>query len=127
MKLSLPVQILFRFLLTILLVWAMATFMDQYFFLSGGFGAVIIVSALLTLMNLFVRPILNAATLPLRFLATILAIILVNGVFLWLTYEIVLRMDPNLVTLEILGGLGGWIVVALTIGLANWIMKMIVK
>lgn len=127
MNLPFPVQILLRFILTILLVWAMTTFLDQYFFLSGGFGGVIIVSALLTLMNLFVRPILNAITLPLKLLATILAIILVNTVFLWITYQIVLRMDPNLITLEILGGIGGWLVVSLTIGLANWVMKMIVK
>ena len=127
MNVSLPLQILLRFLLTILLVLAMQTFMDQYFFLSGGWTGIVVVSALLTLMNLIVRPILNAITLPLRFLATILAIILVNGVFLWLTYAITFRMDPDIVTLEILGGFGGWLVVALTLGIANWAMKMIVK
>ena len=105
----------------------MQTFMDQYFFLSGGWTGIVVVSALLTLMNLIVRQILNAITLPLRFLATILAIILVNGVFLWLTYAITFRMDPDIVTLEILGGFGGWLVVALTLGIANWAMKMIVK
>ena len=98
-----------------------------YFFLSGGLPAYVVVGALLTLMNVIVRPLLNLVTFPLKLLATILAIILVNGIFIWLTYQIVLLMDPNLVTLEIIGGLGGWIVVTLVIGIANWVMKFILK
>ena len=124
---SLPIRILIRFILNVLLVWAMAMYLDDYFFLSGGLPAYVVVGALLTLMNVIVRPLLNLVTFPLKLLATILAIILVNGIFIWLTYQIVLLMDPNLVTLEIIGGLGGWIVVTLVIGIANWVMKFILK
>ncbi|OGJ55507.1 hypothetical protein A3D88_04600 [Candidatus Peribacteria bacterium RIFCSPHIGHO2_02_FULL_52_16] len=124
---SLPIRILIRFILNVLLVWAMAMYLDDYFFLSGGLPAYVVVGALLTVMNIVVRPILNLITLPLKLLATILAIILVNGIFIWLTYQIVLLIDPNLVTLEIIGGLGGWIVVTLVIGVANWLMKLFLK
>ena len=124
---SLPIRILIRFIFNILLVWAMAMYLDDYFFLSGGLPAYVVVGALLTLMNVIVRPLLNLVTFPLKLLATILAIILVNGIFIWLTYQIVLLMDPNLVTLEIIGGLGGWIVVTLVIGIANWGVKFILK
>ena len=102
-RLSLPVRTLIRFLLTIGLVWALATFLEDYVFISGGFIAYVIIGALLTLMNLLVRPVLNAVTLPLRLLATILALIIVNGLFLGITYWIAMRMDPSLVTFEILG------------------------
>ncbi len=74
-------------------------------------------------MNLLVRPVLDLIVLPLKFFATIFAVILVNGLFLWLTVWIVGHMEASLVTLDILGGIGGWIVVMLTLGLAKWLMK----
>ena len=124
---SLPIRILIRFIFNILLVWAMAMYLDDYFFLSGGLPAYVVVGALLTLMNVIVRPLLNLVTFPLKLLATILAIILVNGIFIWLTYQIVLLMDPNLVTLEIIGGLGGWLVVTLVFGITYSVFKFILK
>lgn len=123
----LSLRILLRFVLTIILVWAMSTYLDQYFFVTGGWKAYVIIAALLTLMNLLVRPVLDLIVLPLKFFATILAVILVNGVFLWLTVWIVDHMERSLVTLDILGGVGGWIVVMLTLGLAKWLMKVSLK
>ncbi len=105
----------------------MARYLPQYFALEGGLRAVIIVGALLTLMNLFFRPILDLITLPLKLFATILAVIIVNGVFVEAIHRVTLRMDPGLVTLSIEGGLAGWILVALILGLGNWMMKEIVK
>ncbi|PIR48919.1 hypothetical protein COU80_01925 [Candidatus Peregrinibacteria bacterium CG10_big_fil_rev_8_21_14_0_10_55_24] len=120
---SWPLRVLIKALLNMGLVWLMATYLDQYFQLTGGIAAVIIVGALLTLMNIFVRPILEILTLPLKLFATILAVILVNGGFVWLTMEITQRMDPALVHLEIFGALWGWIVVATAFGAGNWLIK----
>lgn len=124
---SLPLKITIRTALTIALVWVMATYLDQYFLLTGGWRAVVIVGALLTLLNLLVRPILGVLTLPLRLFATILVVIVVNGLFVWLVQWLVLKMDPNLVRLEIFGGIWGWIVVTAVIGFTNWVMKEILK
>ncbi len=120
-------RILLRALLNVLLVWLMATYLDQYFQLIGGWPAYVIVGALLTLMNIFVRPVLKILTLPFKLFATILAILLVNGVFVWLTVLIVQKMEPDLVRLEIFGGPWGWIVVATILGLGNWVMKEMLK
>ena len=120
---SWPLRVLIKTLLNMGLVWLMASYLDQYFQLTGGAAAVVIVGALLTLMNIFVRPILEILTLPLKLFATILAVILVNGGFVWLTMEITARMDPLLVHLEIFGALWGWIVVATTFGAGNWLIK----
>lgn len=114
-------------LLNILLMWALDTYLDEYVIVSGGWPAYVIIGALMTLLNLTLRPFLNAITLPLRLLATLLAIIIVNGVFLWIVYAVTLRMDPDLVVLTIDGGIGGWIVVALVIGVANWAAKLVTK
>jgi len=124
---SLPLKITIRATLTFVLVWAMATYLDQYFMLTGGWRAIIIVGALLTLLNLLVRPLLAIVTMPLRLFATILAVIVVNGLFVWLVQFLVLKMDPTVVRLEIFGGIWGWIVVAALIGFANWVMKEMLK
>jgi uncharacterized membrane protein YvlD (DUF360 family) len=79
---------------------------------------------LITLMNMIVRPILQLLTMPLKLLANILALIIVNFVFLWLTVWIVGAMSPELVTLDIQGGIAGWILVALILGLAKSLMKL---
>lgn len=124
---SLPLKITIKTIVNVALVWAMATYLDQYFALTGGWRAIVIVGALLTLLNLLVRPILAVLTLPLKLFAGILAVIVVNGVFVWLVHLLVLKMDPAIVGLEIFGGIWGWIVVASAIGFANWIMKEIIR
>jgi putative membrane protein len=118
------VHLLIRFALTTLLVWFLATSVDQYFFVTGGWTAYLIIGALITLMNMIVRPILQLLTMPLKLLANILALIIVNFVFLWLTVWIVGAMSPELVTLDIQGGIAGWILVALILGLAKSLMKL---
>jgi putative membrane protein len=124
---SAPVKLIIRLLLTILLVFLMSTFLDRIFFLDGGLPAYIIIGSLLTLMNVIVRPILHVLTLPLKLFATILALIIVNGLFLLLTEKISQAFDPALVVLHIDGGIGGWILVAIILGMANWVMKVILK
>lgn len=116
-----------KFALNVALVWAMATYLEQYFGLDGGNPAYVIVGALITLMNIFVRPILAVLTSPLKWFATILAVILVHGGFIYLVTQITLNMRPELVRLEIYGGPWGWIVVAVCFGLGNWVLKEIFK
>jgi putative membrane protein len=123
--LSLPARVLLRAVLNVVLVWVLAKYFFAYFELTGGLAAYVIVGSLLTLMNLFIRPILEIITAPIKFFfATLLAIIIVNGIFVELTTYIVDRMQDNFVTLEIHGRLWGWIVVATILGVGNWIMKI---
>ena len=123
---SLPTRLLLQAVFNVVLVWLMARYLGQYFSLTGGWTAAIIVGALLTLMNIFLRPVLSILTFPLKLFATILAIIIVNGVFVQLISMIVDKMQPDLVTLEIFGGLWGWIVVAFIFGFANWLFRGLV-
>lgn len=124
---SFPTRFLLRFALTIALVWALAVLLPDYVFISGGFVGILVVAGIMTILNILVRPILNAILLPLKLLINILAIIIVNTVFLWITYQIVYRLDPDVVTFEILGGFVGWLIVALAIGFGHWLMKLVVK
>ncbi len=122
-----PLKLLLKFVLNVLLVWVLATYVSQYFSLTGGIPAFVIVGALISLLNIFFRPILAIVTLPLKLVATIVAVIVVNGVFVYVVQLFTLRMDPALVRLEIYGGPWGWIVIACCFGLANWVMKEMFK
>lgn len=124
---SLPLHLIAHFALTFGMVWAMVKLIPQYFVVEGGWVAYLIVASLLTLMNILVRPILNVVTLPLKLFASILAIILVNGVFVWLTMRVVSIMDPRLISVSIIGGITGWVVVALILGLGHWIIRIILR
>lgn len=118
-----PTRLALRALLTMALVWVMAKYLPQYLSISGGLAAIIVTGALLTLLNLFVRPLLNIITFPLKLFATIIAIILANTVFLWITKLIVAELDPTLIQFEIRGGIMGWVVISLLLGLMNWMLK----
>lgn len=116
-----------KFLLNAILAWVMATELGTYIAVTGGFPAYVILGALLTILNLLMRPILNVITLPIKLFALLPALLLANGVFLWFIVEIVQRMDPRLITMTLKEGPIGWLVIALTIGTANWLMKIILR
>jgi putative membrane protein len=120
-------RLLLRFLLNGLLVWYMSTYLPQYFDLRGGLIAIIIVAALVTLLNVVVRPILTLITLPFRLFAAVIALIIVNGIFMWLVYVCTQLMDPSFIILTIYGGLLGWLITAIVFGLGNWMMRMMLK
>jgi uncharacterized membrane protein YvlD (DUF360 family) len=122
-SLSPATKIAIKAVINIILVWLLHRFLIDYFFITGGIIGFIIIGSLLTLMNLFLRPILAIITLPFKLLFTLLTTIVVNAFFLWIIYEITLRMDPNVVTLTISGGITGWLVISLLLGAVNWAMK----
>lgn len=120
-----PTRLALRALLTMALVWVMAKYLPQYLGITGGIAAIIVTGALLTLLNLFVRPLLNVITFPLKLFATIIAIILANAVFLWMVMWVTERMDPTLIQFEVRGGILGWVIVSLLLGIMNWVLKEI--
>jgi len=126
--LSLPARLVLRAVLNCTLVWVLGTYFFAYFEIAGGLAAYVIVGSLLTLMNIFVRPVLEILTAPIKFFfAELIAIVIVNGVFIELTIYIVEQMKENLVTVAIHGRLWGWVVVASILGLGNWVMKMVLR
>ncbi|MBI3336225.1 phage holin family protein [Candidatus Peregrinibacteria bacterium] len=120
-------RLLTKTILNVLLVWGLANVIPMYFVITGSWVAYIVIGALITLLNFFVRPILYVISLPFKLFATILALIIVNGLFVQLLYEASLFLDQSLVTLDIQGGLMGWSIVAIAFGLSNWLMKIALK
>jgi uncharacterized membrane protein YvlD (DUF360 family) len=125
--LSAPLKLLIRLLLTVVLVYLLSTFMDRTFFLSGGLIAYIIIGSLITLMNVIVRPLVNVIFFPFKLIFGLIGLIAANGLILWITEKIAEKMDPSLVVLQIDQGVGGWILLALILGLANWVMKEVLR
>ena len=110
-------------LINVLLVAGLDSLLPQYFSVFGGIPAYVIIGSLLTLLNMFLRPLLAIVTFPLHLIFTLFTTIAVNAFFLFVIYEISLKMDPNVVALAVTGGLMGWLLVSLILGVANWIMK----
>lgn len=122
-SLSLPLRILFQTVLTVLLVYVMNALIPQYFSVQGGVAAFVVIGCLLTLMNLIVRPVLHVLTLPLKLFATLLALILSNAAFIWLTLQVAGQLDPSVVKLTIKEGFLSWMFVATILGIANFFFK----
>ena len=125
LKLSFPLRLALSAVMNSILVGVIGSYLPQYFVLLGGVGAFIIMGSLLTLMNFFVRPVLNLITFPLHLLTTLIADLLVNTIFLYLIYRITLHMDPTILVLTLTGGISGWITIGLVLGVANWLLKHI--
>ena len=124
---SFVIGLLLRLLVSIGVIAALDAFLPQYVLVDGGWQAYAIIGAILAVLNLVVRPILNILTLPLRLLASVLALILVNGVFVWILVKVMEYVDPSLARFEILGEWQGWVVIAVVLGLAHWVMKMFLR
>ncbi|HLD63574.1 MAG TPA: phage holin family protein [Candidatus Peribacteraceae bacterium] len=122
-----PAVIIMRFVLTMILVWWMSRSFSEYFVITGELQAIVVIGALLTLMNMLVRPFLDLIAFPLKLFGLLLAVIVVNGLFLYLTTQITDNMDPTIVTLQITGGIWGWLVVSFIIGFGNWVTNKIAK
>jgi uncharacterized membrane protein YvlD (DUF360 family) len=119
------VKLAVRTLINVLLVFAMHTYLSAYITIFGGPPAYVIIGALLTILNLSLRPLLAIITLPFRLFFSLFTSIAVNAFFLFVVYEIALRMDPSIVVMTITGGITGWIIVSCILGIGNWVLKHI--
>jgi putative membrane protein len=119
-------RLLLRFALTTALVAVIARVFPEYLVITGGWPAFIAVGALITLLNLFLRPILAVIALPFKLLFTLVTVIVVNLLFLYITQSIAALFDPNVATVTVQGGIVGWLVLAIALGLGNWgIVKLV--
>ena len=124
---SAPTRLLLRFAANVTFIWALATYRPEYLLLQGGIFAALAVGALLTLMNILIRPILAVLTFPLKLFGILLAYIALNAAFLWLLTQVTVRFDTQIALLEIRGGFIGWSIVAIAISLLNWFLKHLPK
>lgn len=120
---SLPMRLTAGFVLTIGMLWGMVVYLPQYFVIVGGIPALVILGALLTLMNIFILPVLNVVSFPLKLLATLITIIALNLLFLWLLTAFAARLDPKFVVLSVQGGVDGWLIVSTVLGVGHWVLK----
>jgi len=120
-------RIVLRFILTTLFVWFLSAYLGRYFILHGGIPAIILLGLIVTIAHKLLHPFLYLITLPLRFFATILAIIIINGLLVSVVVEITKLLDPSLITLSISGGFIGWLVVILLFALWQWLTKVSIQ
>ncbi len=121
---SLPTRLLLQVLLTTLLLWWMATTLPQYVGIGGGWPGYAVIAIILVLLNLVVRPILDLLAAPVKFVAGLIGLILVNAVFLWILTAVTAKLDPAIASFEIRGGVLGWVVVAVVLGIGKMLIHL---
>ncbi len=121
---SLPLRLTLRFVLNVLLVFALTRFMPERFFVGGGVAGFIVIGALFTLLQIIVRPVLKILTLPLRLVLGGIAWMLASALLLLALQDGALLFDPQVVSLTVTGELRGWFTVALALGLAMTVIDM---
>lgn len=117
----------FRVFINVGVVIFLNSYFSSFFALSGGYQGIAIVALTFTVLNMLVVPILNVLSLPIKFIAWMIAFILVNAAAIWLTVWFVTSIGIMGVSLAIEGGIVGWIIVSVILGMGNWVVKAVVK
>lgn len=122
---SLPLRLLLRFGLNVGVVFGLSRSIPERFFVGGGIAGFIVIGALFTLLQLFVRPILRLLTLPLRLVLGGIAWMLCSALLLLALQDGSLLLDPSLVSLTVTGEMRGWFTVAFALGIAMTVIDLV--
>ncbi|MEK7137745.1 MAG: hypothetical protein AAB853_05690 [Patescibacteria group bacterium] len=120
-------RILFRITANVGVVVFLRELLPTSFLLSGGIKSAVAMSLLFTLLNAIVLPLLRLIVLPIRLLATLIATVLVNIAFLWITVQAVSILAIPGFTFAVGGGIAGWLIVSAALGLSNGLVRMIAR
>jgi putative membrane protein len=118
-------RIVLRFALTVILLWILSKVLSDYLTIVGSGEGLLVIAAVITILNMIVRPILTVLTFPLRLFSTLPAIILANAIFLWITVSALRAIGSG--TLQINRGIIGWLVVSICFGVGNGIIRILTK
>lgn len=120
-------KLAFRVFINVAIVLFLHASFGTFFVLQGGYQAIAIVALTFTVLNMLVVPVLHVLSLPIKMLAWIVAFILVNAAAVWLTVWFVTALSIPGISLAIGGGIVGWILVSVILGIGNWIVKAVVR
>lgn len=124
---STALKILFRTIINVGMVFFFQSTFPTYFVLQGGVKALVLVGLILTFLNWIVVPILHILALPIKLFAWIVAFFLVNMASLWLTVWFVTALEVEGMSLAIQGGIIGWLILSLFLGIGNWLVRAVLK
>jgi putative membrane protein len=110
-----------RFIISLILnalaLWVVTLVYHGVSYDPGNYGALIVASLVLGLVNALVRPILLLLSLPIVILTLGLFIFVINGLTLWLVGHLVPGFHVD--------GLWGGIIGAILLGIVSWIISAI--
>lgn len=120
-------KIAFRTFINVAAVWFLQAYFASMFVLSGGWQAIAIAGLALTVINWLVVPLLHVLSFPIKMIAWVIAFLLVNAAALWLTIWFIGALDLPGVSLSVDGGIVSWALLSVILGIANWLVKVIVR
>ena len=119
---SLITRILARYIITLGALLLLQMMLPGSLAIGGGAVGAVIVAAVVTGLNVLVRPVLNVFLLPLKLLGGLLIVVLANVVFLKLAERIVDGFPPHVATLDVRGFVATAFI-AVVLGAVNYVTK----
>lgn len=118
-----------RFIATILAnalaLFLLTRVLDGFQF-EGGWIAPVIAAAIITVLNLIIKPILKLLSFPLIFLTGGLFLIILNALILYITDYLLAVMDFEGVDM-VVDGVLTYLIAAVIFGIANWLIHWFLK
>jgi putative membrane protein len=116
-------KLLCTYIGTLIVLWALQHFTGDLLQISNGVLGLGVITLLLTVLNIIVRPILHIITLPLSLFTSVIAAIIVNGVIFELVQFIARQFLPTVAMVSLQAGIMNWLLVVLVLGVSNWAFK----
>ncbi len=108
-------KLLLHWLILTISVFAVSQFVAGIHVAS--FTTALIVGAVLTFINLIIKPLITVLTIPLNILTLGLFSLVVNGIFFWLVSRVISGFEVKTFTAAVIG--------ALVVSVLNWIGNII--
>ena len=121
------IRLLVRLILNVGLVVLFLNYFSGFFLLDGGVKAIVLVGIVFTFVNWIIAPILRIISLPINFLAGIIAFVLVNVITLWFAVWFTDALAVDGISLAVDGGVVGWLILSAILGFCNWLIRIVLK
>ena len=120
-------KISFRVFINVGIVWFLDAYFPDFFILRGGIQTIALAGLTLTFLNWIIVPVLHVLSLPIKMFAWMVAFLIVNAAALWIAIWFIDMLNISGVSISIGGGIVGWLIVSVLLGMGNWVVKAVLK
>ncbi len=118
-------QLIFTIVINAVALFIVSLVLDG-FTMEGGWVAPVIAAAVITILNMIIKPIIKLLAFPLVFFSAGLFLIVINAFILYLTEYLIRVMDIEGVSLHF-DNLLTYGLAAIIFGVANWLIHWFLK
>lgn len=117
--------LILKFLVNSFALYLVTVFLKNTLLVEGGVRAFLVAGFVLGFLNFFIKPILKLLSLPFLFFSMGVFMVVINGVVLFLMKYILDFLEIGGITVAVQGGFLNYFLVALVLGVINWILTVL--